>query len=294
MYQVRKAVIPAAGMGTRFLPATKAQPKEMLPILDKPTIQYVVEEAGAAGLTDLLIITGRGKRAVEDHFDKAFELEYFLKKKGETELLRQVEESSNIANTHFIRQKEPKGLGHAVLCAQDHIAGEPFVVLLGDNILEKKHPCTVELIDQYHLRKCSIIALQKVPDEKVSSYGIIDGDEVEEGIFHITDMVEKPDLKDAPSNMAILGRYLLTPGIFRCLEETKPDHRGEIQLTDALKMFSKTEDIFGIVYKGKRWDVGDVHGFLRATVDLALERDDLRVNFLEFLKEVIAREGNKD
>jgi UTP--glucose-1-phosphate uridylyltransferase len=293
MYQVRKAVIPAAGLGTRFLPATKAQPKEMLPIVDKPTIQYVVEEAAHAGLTDILIITGRGKRAVEDHFDKAFELEYFLKKKKENERLKQVEESTRIANIHFIRQKEPLGLGHAVLCAKDHVGGEPFVVLLGDNIVELERPCTAELIDQYYLRKCSILALQPVPEEKISSYGIIEGHEVEDGIYRITDMIEKPDASDAPSDLAILGRYLLTPAIFPCIEQTKADKRGEIQLTDAIKILGKTEEIYGIVYKGKRWDIGDVNGFLRATVDLALERDDLRASFMEYLRSLMADEGGK-
>lgn len=291
MYQVRKAVIPAAGLGTRFLPATKAQPKEMLPILDKPTIQFVVEEANAAGLSDVLIITGRGKRAVEDHFDKAIELEIILEKKNDTERLRQVEESTSIANIHFIRQKEPLGLGHAVLCAKDHVGGEPFVVLLGDNIVERDHPCIPELIDQYILRKCSILGLQEVPDEKLQDYGIIEGTEVEDGIYRITDMIEKPDPGEAPSNLAILGRYLLTPGIFPCIEETEPDKRGEIQLTDAIKRLGKTEDIFGVVYTGKRWDVGDVPGFLKATVDFALMRDNLRDDFIEFLKSKLAEYG---
>ena len=291
MYQVRKAVIPAAGLGTRFLPATKAQPKEMLPILDKPTIQYVVEEANAAGLTDVLIITGRGKRAVEDHFDKAVELEIILEKKKDTERLKQVVESTRMANIHFIRQKEPLGLGHAVLCAKDHVGGEPFVVLLGDNIVERDHPCTPELIDQYHRRKCSILGLQEVPDEKLQDYGVIEGTEVEDGVYRITDMIEKPDPGKAPSNLAILGRYLLTPGIFNCIEETEPDSRGEIQLTDAIKLLGKTEDIFGVVYTGKRWDVGDVPGFLKATVDFALMRDSLRDDFIEFLKSKLTEYG---
>jgi UTP--glucose-1-phosphate uridylyltransferase len=291
MYQVRKAVIPAAGLGTRFLPATKAQPKEMLPIVDKPTIQYVVEEAVAAGLTDILIITGRGKRAVEDHFDKNFELEYMLREKKDFERLKLVEESTTMANIHFIRQKEPLGLGHAILCARDHVAGEPFVVLLGDNIVQRDKPCTTELIDQYHLRKCSILALQEVPESKLSSYGVIEGHEEEEGIYRITDLVEKPDPHDAPSNLAILGRYLLTPGIFKCIEQTCEDKRGEIQLTDAIKLLGKTEDLFGFVYKGHRWDVGDALGFLKATIDMAMMRKDLRAKLREYLKDVLAEDG---
>jgi len=294
MYQVRKAVIPAAGLGTRFLPATKAQPKEMLPILDKPTIQYVVEEANSAGLTDVLIITGRGKRAVEDHFDRAVELEIILEKKHDAERLRMVEESTRMANIHFIRQKEPLGLGHAVACARDHVGGEPFVVLLGDIIVEHERPCTTELIDQYHLRKCTILALQEVPEDKLQDYGIIEGHEVEDGIYQITDMVEKPDRGKAPSNLAILGRYLLTPGIFRCIEQTGADNRGEIQLTDAIKLLGKTEDIYGVVYTGDLWDVGNVPGFLEATVDFALQRDDLKDDFLKFLRKKVAENGDKD
>ena len=294
MKQVRKAIIPAAGLGTRFLPATKAQPKEMLPIVDKPTIQYVVEEAAAAGLSDILIITGRGKRAVEDHFDKAFELEYFLKEKKENERLKQVEESTRIGNIHFIRQKEPLGLGHAVLCAKDHVGNEPFVVLLGDIIVERNRPCTAELIGQYHRRGCSILALQKLPDEKLSSYGVIDGREVENGVYHLTNLIEKPPPGTAPTNLAILGRYLLTPGIFECIEKTNADKGGEIQLTDAIKLLSKIEDIYGFEYKGELWDVGTVPGFLRATVDFALRRDDVKDGFLDYLRSVIAREDGRD
>lgn len=294
MYQVRKAVIPAAGLGTRFLPATKAQPKEMLPILDKPTIQYVVEEANSAGLADVLIITGRGKRAVEDHFDRAIELEIILEKKHDIERLRLVEESTRMANIHFIRQKEPLGLGHAVGCARDHVGGEPFVVLLGDIIVERERTCTAELIDQYHLRKCTILALQEVAEEKLQDYGIIEGHEVEDGIYRITDMVEKPDPGKAPSNLAILGRYLLTPGIFQCIEQTGADSRGEIQLTDAIKLLGKTEDIYGLVYSGDLWDVGNVPGFLEATVDFALQRDDLKDDFLKFLRTKVAENGDKD
>ncbi len=212
----------------------------MLPIVDTPTIQYVVEEAAAAGLSDILIITGRGKRAVEDHFDKAFELEFFLKQRGEEKRLEKVEEPTGMANIHFIRQKEPLGLGHAILYAKDHIGDEPFVVLLGDIIVERDRPCTADLIKQYELRKSTILALQRVPDEKLSAYGIIDGREIEDGVYRIDNMIEKPKPGEAPSNLAILGRYLLTPGIFECIEKTKPDDKGEIQLTDAIKLLGKS------------------------------------------------------
>lgn len=285
--KVTKAVIPAAGLGTRFLPATKAQPKEMLPIVDKPTIQYVVEEAVAAGIKDILIITGRGKRAVEDHFDKAYELESFLRSKGKTYELEILNSMSNLANIHYIRQGEPLGLGHAVFQARDHVGKEPFVVLLGDDISDPERSATMAMVRAYEKYGSSIIAVQPVAESEVDRYGIVAGDEVSPGEIRIRELVEKPTINKAPSNLAIIGRYLLTPAIFECLAETMPDSRGEIQLTDGLRLLQKQEPMHAVIYHGKRWDVGHIDGFITATIDWAMRRPELKKQLLRYMRRVL-------
>ena len=287
--KVRKAVIPAAGLGTRFLPATKAQPKEMLPIVDKPTIQYIVEEAIASGIEDILIVTGRGKRAIEDHFDKSYELEDILKRKGEEDLLALVQDISNLVNLNYVRQKEPRGLGHAIYCARSFIDNEPFAVLLGDDIVDSEVPCLKQLIDVYEKYNTTILGVQHVPEEDVSKYGIIKGSPVEDHIFKVSDLVEKPELDKAPSNIAILGRYIISPEIFTHLEKATPGKGGEIQLTDALKMLLSSGSMFAYDFTGKRYDVGNKLGFLEATVEYALKRDDLRQEFSSYLKEIVKK-----
>lgn len=282
--KVRKAVIPAAGLGTRFLPATKAQPKEMLPIVDKPTIQYIIEEAIASGIEDILIVTGRGKRAIEDHFDKSYELEDILRRKGESELLSLVEDISNLANVNYIRQKEPRGLGHAIYCARSFIDNEPFAVLLGDDIVDSETPCLKQLIDVYNTYNTTILGVQHVPEEDTSKYGIIKCETVGDRIYRVDDMVEKPDRDNAPSNVAILGRYIITPDIFTNLENAVPGKGGEIQLTDALKKLLESSSVYAYDFIGKRYDVGNKLGFLEATVEFALKRDDLREDFSAYLK----------
>ncbi|HEX2947392.1 MAG TPA: UTP--glucose-1-phosphate uridylyltransferase GalU [Clostridia bacterium] len=286
--KVRKAVIPAAGLGTRFLPATKAQPKEMLPIVDKPTIQYIIEEAIASGIEDILIVTGRGKRAIEDHFDKSYELEDILRRKGETELLSLVEDISNLANVNYIRQKEPRGLGHAIYCARSFIDNEPFAVLLGDDIVDSGTPCLKQLIDVYNTYNTTILGVQRVPEEDVSKYGIIKCDIVGDRVYRVDDMVEKPDRENAPSNVAILGRYIITPDIFTHLENAIPGKGGEIQLTDALKKLLESSSVYAYDFVGKRYDVGNKLGFLEATVEFALKRDDLRDDFSAYLRKKAA------
>lgn len=287
--RVRKAVIPAAGLGTRFLPATKAQPKEMLPIVDKPTIQYIVEEAIASGIEDILIVTGRGKRAIEDHFDKSYELEDILRRKGEEDLLSLVQDISNLVNLNYVRQKEPRGLGHAIHCARSFIDNEPFAVLLGDDIVDSRVPCLKQLIDVYEEYHTTVLGVQNVPDSDVSKYGIVKGNPVGERICKVSDLVEKPDPENAPSNIAILGRYIITPDIFNYLEAAAPGKGGEIQLTDALKMLLATGTMFAYNFAGKRYDVGNKQGFLEATVEFALKRDDLRDEFSEYLKETVKK-----
>jgi UTP--glucose-1-phosphate uridylyltransferase len=282
---IRKAVIPAAGLGTRFLPATKAQPKEMLPIVDKPAIQFVVEEALVAGISDILIITGRGKRAIEDHFDRAFELEYNLEKLGKKRELSQVETIASMGRIHFIRQGTPSGLGHAVLQAKDHVGDEPFVVLLGDDILGSDPTCILRLMQVYDEKKASVIALQEVPDEKACEYGIVEGEDLGEGLLRISKLIEKPKPGQSKSNLAIMGRYVLTPEIFKALENTQYDKNGELQLTDGLHELNKTQEIYASVYKGLRWDTGNKIGLLKANVDYALQRDDTREEFTAYLKE---------
>ncbi|MCX7774162.1 MAG: UTP--glucose-1-phosphate uridylyltransferase GalU [Clostridia bacterium] len=289
MMKVRKAIIPAAGLGTRFLPATKAQPKEMLPIVDKPTIQYIIEEAIASGIEDILIITGRGKRAIEDHFDRSLELEEELRKKGQEELLAQVREIANLVDIHYIRQKEPKGLGHAIHCAKAFIGNEPFAVLLGDDIVDAEKPCLKQMIEVYDEYRTTILGVQHVAAEDVSKYGIVSGKEVDERIFKVKTLVEKPERDQAPSNLAILGRYIITPTIFQYLERAKPGKGGEIQLTDSLCDLANKEAMYAYDFIGRRYDVGNRLGFLEATVEFALKREDLKGEFEAYLRSVLDR-----
>lgn len=287
---IKKAVIPAAGLGTRFLPATKAQPKEMLPIVDKPTIQYVIEEAVKSGIEDILIVTGRGKRAIEDHFDKSFELEYFLSHKKMEKELEELQDISNLANLHYVRQKDPKGLGHAILCAKPFVGNEPFAVMLGDDIIiNNEQPCLKQLINVHNKYRSSVIAVEKVPMENISSYGCIKPKLIEEAIYLIEELVEKPEREKAPSDLAIIGRYVITPEIFEILENTEPGKGGEIQLTDALSKLNRRQAIYGHQFSGRRYDVGDRLGYLKAIVEMALEREDLKENFKEYLKTIISQ-----
>ncbi len=281
-----KAVIPAAGLGTRFLPATKAQPKEMLPVYDKPTIQYVIEESVNSAVDDILIITGKGKRSIEDHFDRSFELEHHLKTKGKEDFLKEIEYISGLADIHFIRQKKQKGLGDAIYCAKKHVGNDPFVVMLGDTITKDTVPCTKQLINIYEKYDKSVIALQEVPDEKVERYGIIGGEEIENAIYKIDKLVEKPPLRVAPSNLAIMGRYVLTPDIFDCIEDVEPGYGGEIQLTDAL---SKLDEIYGQVFKGKTYDIGNRMDWLKTSLMFALENDKDREEILSFLRDEVGK-----
>lgn len=285
--KVRKAVIPAAGLSTRLLPATKAQPKEMLPIVDKPAIQYIVEEAIQSGIEDILIVTGRGKRAIEDHFDKSYELEEELKKKGKNDLLTIVQDISNLVNIHYIRQKEPKGLGHAIYCTKTFIGNEPFAVLLGDDIIDSEEPCLKQMLDVYDRYQSTIIGVQPVPDDDISKYGIADCVKEAERVYKVNDLVEKPDKENAPSNIAILGRYIISPRIFEFLENAQPGKNGEIQLTDALKKLAAVEDVYAYNFIGDRYDVGNKIGYLKAMIELALKRDDLKEEFLNYLKNLI-------
>ena len=279
-----KAVIPAAGLGTRFLPATKAQPKEMLPVYDKPTIQYVIEESVNSGVDDILIVTGKGKRSIEDHFDRSFELEHHLKTKGKEEFLKEIEYISDLADIHFIRQKKQKGLGDAIYCAKKHVGNDPFVVMLGDTITKDTVPCTKQLIDIHEKYGKSVIALEEVPDEKVERYGIIGGEEIEPNIYQIDKLVEKPPLRVAPSNLAIMGRYVLTPDIFDCIENVEPGYGGEIQLTDAL---SKLDEIYGQVFKGQSYDIGNRIDWLKTSLKFALEDEKAKEEILNFIKNEI-------
>jgi len=284
--KVRKAVIPAAGLGTRFLPATKAQPKEMLPIVDKPAIQYIVEEAVAAGIEDIIIISGRGKRAIEDHFDKSYELENMLKQKNKIAMLEIVENISKMANIYYVRQKEPSGLGHAIYIAKSFIGNEPFAVMLGDDIVMSKKPCIGQMMERYDELGNSIIGVQQVSREAVSSYGVIGGKKVSEKLYKISEMVEKPAPENAPSNFAIMGRYIINPEIFGCIERTKPGKNNEVQLTDALAMLLENQDIYGYEFTGQRYDVGNKLGFLKATVEFALRQEEVKDDFLGYLKDL--------
>jgi UTP--glucose-1-phosphate uridylyltransferase len=278
-----KVVIPAAGLGTRLLPATKAQPKEMLPVIDKPAIQYVVEEAVDSGIRDILIITGRGKRAIEDHFDKAVELEYILEKTGKSKELAEIKRISEMANIFYVRQKEQLGLGHAVLCAKEHINQDTFAVMLGDDLIINSKPCLKQLIDVYQRMQSSVIAIEEVPRDRVNRYGIIRGKQVDEDLFEIEDIIEKPDPEVAPSNLAAIGRYVLTPEIFHCLETIGPGVGGEIQLTDAIKKLLSTQKVYAYQFSGKRYDLGSKEDLIKITVELALKRPDLKDGLSEFL-----------
>ena len=286
--KVRKAVFPAAGLGTRFLPATKAMPKEMLPVVDKPLIQYGVEEAVASGITDVIIVTGRGKSALEDHFDISFELEKLLESKKKAELLALARSVSDLADVSYIRQKEALGLGHAVLRAKDLVGDEAFAVLLPDDIIASEKPCVRQLIDVHERYEASVIALMEVPKDQISAYGVVDAEQVANGgegrLFRIRDMVEKPKASEAPSNLAIIGRYVLTPDIFECIESTEPGSGGEIQLTDGLKYMLRNRPVYGLKFEGKRFDAGDKLGFLKATVEFGLKRPDLGPQFREYLR----------
>ncbi|HEU5140658.1 MAG TPA: UTP--glucose-1-phosphate uridylyltransferase GalU [Bacillales bacterium] len=285
--KIRKAVIPAAGLGTRFLPATKAQPKEMLPIVDKPTIQYIVEEAVASGIEDVLIITGRGKRAIEDHFDRMAELEQQLEKKNKLDLLETVRKSNNMVDIHYIRQKTPAGLGHAVYCARKFIGDEPFAVLLGDDIVQNEgKPCLKQMIELYDQYEAPVIGVQSVPDDQVHRYGIVEYDSYADHTYKVKNLVEKPAREQAPSNIAIMGRYILTPDIFQVLAETAPGRGGEIQLTDALQTLSRNRDVLAYEFQGKRYDVGEKFGFIKTMIEFALDRDDLREDMEEYLIEL--------
>lgn len=281
---IRVAVFPAAGLGTRFLPATKAQPKEMLPLVDRPLVQYVVEEARAAGIERIVIVTGRGKNAIEDHFDTSFELERMLEERGKADLLEQVREISDLAPIAYVRQKTALGLGHAVLQARDLVGAEPFAVMLGDDIVDSTQPCIGQMMRLYETRGNPVIALQEVPHDETRQYGIVAGERIEDHVVRITDMVEKPSPENAPSNLAIIGRYLLPPEIFDILSQTQSDVGGEIQLTSALKTLLSRRPIDGYLFEGKRYDAGDKLGFLKATVEFALKRDDLGGPFREYLK----------
>ena len=281
--KVRKAIIPAAGLGTRFLPATKAQPKEMLPIVDKPTIQYIIEEAVASGIEEILIITGRNKKCIEDHFDRSIELEMELEKAHKDELLEMVRSISNMVDIHYIRQKEPRGLGHAILCAKAFVGNEPFAVLLGDDVVDSEVPCLKQLMDCYKEYKTSILGVQHVDRSQVDKYGIVDGIHIEDKVYKVKKLVEKPAVEESPSDIAILGRYIITPQIFDILQQTKPGKGGEIQLTDALQTLIENEAMYAYNFDGKRYDVGDKLGFLQATVEFALKRDDLREPFMNYL-----------
>ena len=281
---IMKAVIPAAGLGTRFLPATKAQPKEMLPVYDKPTIQYVIEESVNSGVDDILIVTGKGKRSIEDHFDRSFELEHHLKTKGKEDFLKEIEYISELADIHFIRQKKQKGLGDAIYCAKKHVGNDPFVVMLGDTITKDKVPCTKQLIDIYNKYGKSVISLEEVPDEKVERYGIIGGEEIEDNIYKIDKLVEKPPLRVAPSNLAIMGRYVLTPDIFDCIEDVEPGYGGEIQLTDAL---SKLDEIYGQVFLGESYDIGNRIDWLKTSLKFALDDENAKDEILNYIKNEI-------
>ena len=282
---VRKAVFPAAGLGTRFLPATKAQPKEMLPLVDKPTIQYVVEEAVASGISEIILVTGRNKRAIEDHFDASFELEYYLNDRGKVEELAQIKTISELASVSYVRQKEPLGLGHAILCARTLVGDEPFAVFLGDDIIGfADSPCMRQLLDVFERHGGPVIAVERVPRERIHQYGVIAGRNIGGNVYEISDLVEKPRAQDAPSDLAIIGRYVLTPDIFGILAETAADKRGEIQLTDGLRELRSRRPMYAVEFEGKRYDTGDKLGFLKATVEFALARPDLADEFRQYLR----------
>lgn len=289
MSKVHKAVIPAAGLGTRFLPATKSQPKEMLPVIDKPTIQYVVEEAVQAGISDILVITGRGKRAIEDHFDRNFELEFYLAEAKKDDLLEEVQAITSMADIHYIRQRDPLGLGHAISVARQHVGSEPFAVLLGDDIMVDDARLLRSMLGVYERYGRSVVAVQEVAREDISAYGCIAPEDVEENLVRIRSIVEKPKPEDAPSNLAVIGRYVFTPEIFEALDRITPGAGGELQLTDAIALLLETQTVFGYTFEVGRYDIGKKIDFLRATVELALNRDDLGPEFQVFLSDLVQR-----
>lgn len=285
--KIRKAIIPAGGLGTRFLPATKAMPKEMLPIVDKPTIQYIVEEAVAAGIEDIIIVSGKSKRAIEDHFDNSFELEHTLLEKGKMELLSEVQKSSKMADIHYIRQKEPRGLGHAIWCARKFIGNEPFAVLLGDDIVQADKPCIKQMIDIFNQYQASVVGVQQVPIEEVHRYGIVDASLIEKGLYQAKALVEKPESATAPSNLAIMGRYILTPKIFEYLDKQEVGVGGEVQLTDAISMLNEEESVLAYQFAGQRYDVGEKLGFIKTTLEFALAKDEMQQDVLDFMREML-------
>jgi UTP--glucose-1-phosphate uridylyltransferase len=291
--KVRKAIIPAAGLGTRFLPATKAMPKEMLPIVDKPTIQYIVEEAVESGIEDIIIVTGKGKRAIEDHFDNAWELEQNLAEKGKFDLLDKVRYSSNLANIHYIRQKEPLGLGHAVWCARNFIGDEPFAVLLGDDIVQNDPPCLKQLIDEYEKTHSSVIGVQEVPEEETHRYGIIAPASQNGRSYQVEKFVEKPEQGTAPSNLAIIGRYVLTPEIFMFLDKQEKGAGGEIQLTDAIQQLNQIQRVFAYQFEGKRFDVGEKLGFIQSQIEMALQDESISKPLLDMIIDLVEESKEK-
>ncbi|MGO0062407.1 UTP--glucose-1-phosphate uridylyltransferase GalU [Brevibacillus fluminis] len=291
-HQIKKAIIPAAGLGTRFLPATKAMPKEMLPIVDKPTIQYIVEEAVEAGIEDIIIVTGKGKRAIEDHFDHAFELEHLLLEKQKLEWLEMVRKSSKLANIHYIRQKEPLGLGHAIWCARKFIGEEPFAVLLGDDIVRADQPCIKQLADIFAQVNCSVVGVQEVPIDDISRYGVIDPLDREGSLYRVRTFVEKPPKEAAPSNLAIMGRYILTADIFDFLSRHEKGAGGEIQLTDAIQKLNERQTVYAYRFEGKRYDVGDKLGFITTTLEFALDNQELRAPLLHYLQQLLQAKKN--
>lgn len=290
---IKKAVIPAAGLGTRFLPSTKAQPKEMLPIIDTPTIQYVVQEAVDSGIEDIIIITGRGKRAIENHFDRNVELETLLKSRRASHALKEIKRTADFANIHFIRQKEMRGLGDAIYCARHHVGDEPFAVLLGDTIVDSEEPAAQQLIEVFTVSNKSVIGVEEVPREKVSRYGIVNGQLIGRSLHLLEVLVEKPNVKEAPSTMAIAGRYVLTPGIFAAIEKTPPRKNKEIQLTDALMVLKETEDIYSFTIEGTRYDIGNKLDYLKTQVEYGLKRKEFSKPFLSFLKEMVGQHDSK-
>jgi UTP--glucose-1-phosphate uridylyltransferase len=286
--QVKKAVFPVAGLGTRFLPATKSSPKEMLPLIDKPLVHYVVEEAVAAGIEHILFVTGRGKRALEDYFDISFELEALLQEKGKDKAFKEIRDIADMVKIYYVRQKQALGLGHAILCAKEFVGDEPFAVLLGDDIIDGEKPCLAQLLDVYRKYRGTVLALEEVPMENISSYGCVKANQLSDQVFEVLDMVEKPKREEAPSNLAIIGRYVLTPDIFPILEKQKPGKGGEIQLTDAIRKLLQDEAVYGCRFEGVRHDCGDKLGFLKATVDMALKREEFNTDFKTFLRQRLA------
>lgn len=287
--KIKKAIIPAAGFGTRFLPATKAQPKEMIPVVDKPTLQYIIEEAIKAGIEEVLIVTNRNKHAIEDHFDRSIELELLLERSGKTELLKEIRDISELVRIHYVRQMEAKGLGHAILCGKAFVGNEPFAVLLGDDIVDAKQPCIGQLMEAYDEYQGTILGVQAVPDSETGKYGIVDGDFINANTYSVKSLVEKPAPGEAPSNVAILGRYIISPKVFEILEDTAPGKGGEIQLTDALNRLAQEDKVYARVFSGRRYDVGDKMGYLEATIDYALKREELRQPLLDYMKITLER-----